>query len=133
MRRYRPSSRAQEIQSAIWLIGLGILFFTGRWWPGILIVIGVSAIAGAVVRGLDAGEAPPPPPPAFGPLPPAPPPPAPAPAVIRPIVTQAAPPRARRLPDICPNCGAPPRSLPQRGDNPNACPYCGADLSLGLE
>lgn len=28
----------------IWLIGLALLFMTGRWWPGILVLIGVSSL-----------------------------------------------------------------------------------------
>ncbi|HYF63385.1 MAG TPA: hypothetical protein VD886_11260 [Herpetosiphonaceae bacterium] len=28
----------------IWLIGIPILFFTGWWWPGIMILIGLSAL-----------------------------------------------------------------------------------------
>ena len=37
------------IQTGIWLIGLGILFLTGRFWPEILIVIGLSMLATALV------------------------------------------------------------------------------------
>src|SRR5512140_2829695 len=32
------------IQSGVWMIGLAILFFTGLWWPGILILMGVSMV-----------------------------------------------------------------------------------------
>lgn len=122
-RRYRLSSQARDAQNAIWLIGLGVLFFTGRWWPGILIVIGVSMVVGALVRRLELPDAPPPPLAS-------PPPPAPAPAgPAAPIHTVPPAPRPRRLPDQCPYCGAPPRSLPQRDINPNLCPFCGSDLS----
>lgn len=38
-----------SIQTGIWLIGLGILFLTGRFWPEILIVIGLSMLATALV------------------------------------------------------------------------------------
>jgi hypothetical protein len=37
------------IQTGIWLIGLGILFLTGRFWPEILIVIGLSMLATALI------------------------------------------------------------------------------------
>lgn len=43
--------RAGQITGGIWLIGLGILFYTGRWWPGIMFVIGASAIAEGFVEG----------------------------------------------------------------------------------
>ena len=130
-RRYRRSPAAQAVQSAIWMIGLGILFLTGKWWPGIMIVIGVSMVAGALTTVLwpavEAMEPSQPP----QPLPPSPPP---QPSNIgrmeaaAPVRTPPAP-VAIRLPDICPQCGAPPRSLPNRSDNPNACPFCGTDLS----
>ncbi|NUM44954.1 MAG: hypothetical protein HUU38_09625 [Anaerolineales bacterium] len=34
-----------NLQTGIWLIGIGILAFTNYWWPGIMFVIGVSALA----------------------------------------------------------------------------------------
>jgi hypothetical protein len=132
--RRRHSPAAQAVQSAIWMIGLGILFLTGDWWPGIMIVVGVSMVAGALTNALW---------PAVAAMePPRPPQPLPAREVSPPQpsnigrVGPAAPvrnpppaPVAVRLPEICPHCGAPPRSLPNRSDNPNACPYCGTDLS----
>ena len=33
------------LQSLIWLIGIGVLFFTGDWWPGILFIIIISLLA----------------------------------------------------------------------------------------
>jgi hypothetical protein len=128
-RRYSPEARAA--QSAIWLIGLGVLFLTGWWWPGILILVGLSMVVSALVRESAPAEterlpeAPAaPPPPATPPTPfvsPAP----------DPVVLRAEPPADKplRLPDICPYCGAPPRTLPARDPaNPYACPYCGANL-----
>jgi len=38
------------IQGAFWLIGLAILFATNLLWPGILILIGLSTLAGALSR-----------------------------------------------------------------------------------
>ncbi len=32
------------LNGVAWLFGLGLLFATGLWWPGILILIGVSMI-----------------------------------------------------------------------------------------
>lgn len=34
-----------NVQAAIWLIGIGILWWTDLWWPGILILVGVSMLA----------------------------------------------------------------------------------------
>jgi predicted phage tail protein len=43
--------QAHAITGAVWLFGLAALFYTGRWWPGILFVIGISAIVEGVVEG----------------------------------------------------------------------------------
>lgn len=50
-----PGSVAQKgfwagIQGFIWLVGLAILFATETFWPGILILAGLSILAGAIVR-----------------------------------------------------------------------------------
>ena len=50
-----PESVAQKgfwagIQSAVWLIGIAALFTFDIFWPGILILIGLSMVAGALVR-----------------------------------------------------------------------------------
>jgi len=37
-------------QGFFWMIGLAVLFYTGLWWPGILILIGISTILGAATR-----------------------------------------------------------------------------------
>jgi hypothetical protein len=39
------------ISGGIFMIGLGVLFFTGWWWPGILGAIGLSSGAGLIFRG----------------------------------------------------------------------------------
>ncbi len=50
-----PESVAQKgfwagIQSAVWLIGIALLFVFDKFWPGILILIGLSMLAGGLVR-----------------------------------------------------------------------------------
>ena len=45
------NERAGQITGGVWLIGLGLLFATGRWWPGIMFLIGVSAIVEGLVEG----------------------------------------------------------------------------------
>ncbi|MEM5774402.1 MAG: hypothetical protein AAGU05_05315, partial [Anaerolineaceae bacterium] len=52
------SSRTSNLNAAIWLIGLGILWLTGLWWPGILIVAGVSMLVQAVLRNSETADAP---------------------------------------------------------------------------
>jgi hypothetical protein len=43
--------QAHAINAAVWLFGLGALFYTGRWWPGILLVIAASVIAEGLAQG----------------------------------------------------------------------------------
>jgi hypothetical protein len=43
--------RASAISGGIFLISLGILLFTGWWWPGIMFAIGLSGGAELVFRG----------------------------------------------------------------------------------
>ncbi|WZO97006.1 hypothetical protein EP7_004018 [Isosphaeraceae bacterium EP7] len=43
--------RAGQISSAIWLLGMAALFYTGRWWPGIMFVIGASSIVQCLLQG----------------------------------------------------------------------------------
>jgi hypothetical protein len=45
--------RADQAAGGVFLIGLAILFMTGFWWPGIMFVIGASAIARGVAEGQD--------------------------------------------------------------------------------
>src|SRR3954454_16457536 len=46
-----PKEQAHAITGAVWLFGLAALFYTGRWWPGIMFVVGVSAIIEGLVNG----------------------------------------------------------------------------------
>lgn len=43
--------RADQVSGGVFLIGLAVLFMTGFWWPGIMFVIGLSAIARGVAEG----------------------------------------------------------------------------------
>jgi len=38
------------LQSGLWLVGLFFLFYYHIFWPGILIVLGISALLGALTR-----------------------------------------------------------------------------------
>src|SRR5512139_3974269 len=40
------------VQSAIWLIGLAILFYTGNWFPGILVLVAISGITQALLASM---------------------------------------------------------------------------------
>ena len=50
-----PSSIAHEgfwagLQGLVWMGGLAFLFYTGAFWPGIMVLIGASIMVGAMVR-----------------------------------------------------------------------------------
>jgi hypothetical protein len=48
---FMTSERANQVTGGVWLIGLGLLFYTGFWWPGVLFVLGASAIVQGLVEG----------------------------------------------------------------------------------
>lgn len=43
--------RSGMVSPAIFMIGMGVLFYTGYWWPGIMFVIGTAAIVQGLVAG----------------------------------------------------------------------------------
>jgi len=43
--------RASGLSGGIFLIGLGVLLMTNWWWPGIMLVIGLSGGAELIFRG----------------------------------------------------------------------------------
>ncbi len=43
--------RADAVDSAVWLIGIGVLFATGYWWPGIMFLLGIASIVQGFVEG----------------------------------------------------------------------------------
>ena len=44
-------SRSDQAAGAIFLIGFGLLFITGWWWPGMLFLIAASQMARAMSEG----------------------------------------------------------------------------------
>ncbi|HNB52210.1 MAG TPA: hypothetical protein PK530_09725 [Anaerolineales bacterium] len=40
-----------NLQSGIWLIGIGVLALTNTWWPGIMFVVGLSVLIGGSPQG----------------------------------------------------------------------------------
>ena len=106
-----------------WVILLILMFFGGRYWPLILVLIGLGIVFSAIFR-----EAPPPPPaphPMDGPMPPPP-----APRMAVPPVEQIH--RSELLPTTCTQCGGPIRSYEVKwtGKQSAACPYCGSNLPM---
>jgi hypothetical protein len=111
----------RSIHAAVWLIGLAVLFYTGQWWPGILVLIAISGIVEAMIRRY-------------------------APSAVEekqamepaaaPAVAPAAPaPQEHRLellPSICPGCGGPIRGHEVKWTGPQSadCPYCGVNLPM---
>ena len=51
------SERANAVSGGIWLIGLGVLFATRCWFPGVLFLAGATVMIQGSARG-DAGRAP---------------------------------------------------------------------------
>lgn len=112
-----------------WLFLLAFFFMgDGRWWPGILVIIGLCMVFGSLFRD----EAPQPPrdlPPVQMPAMP----PAPAPPTVTVSAASTAPAyRADLLPANCPQCGGPVRAQEVRwtGKQSAACAYCGSALVM---
>lgn len=109
-----------------WVLLLAFFFLgDGRWWPGILILVGLSIMFGSMFRD----EAPQPPqdlPPVQTPKVPV------APTMT--VTTAAVEPahRADLLPAACPQCGGPVRVPEVRwtAKQSAACAYCGSDLMM---
>jgi len=128
-KRYRHGQNFSNYQNpfsgAIWLIGLGILFYTGHVWPGILILVGINLVLTAVWKYV---------------IPPAIPdetlrapaalPAKPESAAPAPVITPAPAAQYPALPGNCPRCGAPvrPNEIRMIGAQAVTCTYCGSNL-----
>ena len=119
----------RSIHGAVWLIGLAILFWKGWFWPGVLVLIGISAIVEAVIRLAvpsatePAAESKEGTEPAATPQ---------APSPTAPEATTPEPEhRADLLPPVCPKCNAPIRGNEVKWTGPRSanCAFCGANLT----
>jgi hypothetical protein len=45
------AQQANALTGGVWLIGFGILFATRYWWPGIMFLVGITAIVQGLVQG----------------------------------------------------------------------------------
>jgi len=56
----RKKKSPAEIWGAMWvgvlLIGLGILFYFGEFWPGILILVGILILIGGIISWSTGGR-----------------------------------------------------------------------------
>ena len=43
--------KASAIWLGIFLIGLAVLIYTGWWWPGIMVILGLAGCAALIFRG----------------------------------------------------------------------------------
>ena len=122
----------QSLHVVIWVIGLYILFTRGSFFPGILVLIAVSALYEAFLRRYvpgsytdenDSIQASPQQPPTTTPIEPAEDAPLPSPLGEHPL---------ELLPPVCPNCGGPihPYEVKWTGPQSANCPYCGTHLPL---
>jgi hypothetical protein len=111
----------KQVQTAIWLIGLAILFWTGNWWPGILILVAISgltqaAIAAYVKRQDDAAAA--------------------RMAQAQSLEAQKRLEAARldALPSNCPVCGGAldPARVTWSGPTTAVCPYCQSAIKVNV-
>ncbi len=100
----------QQIQSALWLVGLAIIAWQDWWWPGILVLAAFSGLFQAGVQlYLKKREE--------------------QQQVVEKRV-ELNQQRAAWLPAVCPQCGGPlsVESVQWSGDALGACPYCEANM-----
>lgn len=118
----------RALHGALWLIGLAILAWTDAWWPGILILVALSALLEAALKRYA--------PQAFeGPVPETA---APQAASVPPQVPVGStpPPSPSHpeewLPVNCPRCGGPTRGSEVIWTGPTSadCPFCGTNLPM---
>lgn len=99
-----------QVQTAVWLVGLAILAWQGWWWPGILVLIAISGLTQAVLRGMiTRGET--------------------AKQQTSEEIRLARE-QAEWLPALCPNCGGSLSVSSVNWTSPSTadCPYCKANL-----
>jgi hypothetical protein len=122
----------QTIHGVIWVIGIYFLWSRSWWWPGILVLVGISALFEALLRSFvpeayaieEPAEVP-------GPDKAVPP----VDVTTGPAATLTAPTQEHRLellPQVCPSCNAPIRGHEVRWTGPQSanCPYCGTNLPM---
>ena len=100
----------KQIQAAVWLIGLAILAWQDWWWPGILVLLGISGLVQGGIQIYLSKQ-----------------------TETQQQVRQAkdlAIERGAWLPSICPTCGAPLSVATVNWTGPATadCPYCKANL-----
>ena len=103
------------VQSAIWLIGLAILFYTGNWFPGILVLVAISGITQALLASMAKRQE--------------------QKAAEQAALAASARTAAMAVPPNCPTCGAAisASSVTWTGPTTAQCPYCKAAIPLKTE
>ena len=93
----------QQVHSAIWLIGLALLFYLNAFWPGILALVAISGLAQAIMSYY---------------------------VQRRRAAAESEQQRATALPAHCPNCGGmlSPDTVTWIGPATATCPYCGSTV-----
>ncbi len=121
-----------SLHVVIWLIGIYILASRGWWWPGILVLVAISALYEGFIQRYVPGayvDEKPMPSTTMQPmadLSTSPPPPSAAPATV---IQEH---RIELLPQVCPACNGPIRGHEARWTGPQSanCPYCGTNLPM---
>ncbi len=117
----------RSLHAVIWLVGLYILFTRGSFFPGILVLVAISAIYEGILQRFipNAYEEQAPVEPVDTTN---------VPAQPDAIMTPPAPPEHRidLLPQVCPNCNGPIRGHEVKWTGPQSanCPYCGTNLPM---
>lgn len=126
----------RNLEGVIWMVGLAILAIKGWWWPGIMVLVAISAVYESVLTMIFPDLEPEVPVPPIPPVAPA----APIPPTPTGYTTDASPQpdftpkyQINLLPTNCPRCGAPARGhdVHWTSEHSADCGFCGASLPLG--
>jgi len=122
----------QSVHVVIWVMGIYILASRGWWWPGILVLVALSALFEAFVRRFvpeayvaENPTGPASPEQAITPTAPI----APSPSTMAASIPEH---RIDLLPQVCPSCNGPIRGNEVKWTGPQSanCPYCGTNLPM---
>lgn len=116
---WRDSVPWNEMEGAVFLIGLAIVAWQGWWWPGILIVLAVTALVDGFARQQKQSSQKARPAASAKPQ-----------AESQLVSETSAAESTPVLPDRCPNCGGNlDANHVDRTSNGVGCPYCGTRLA----
>ena len=104
--RYTLPIPWEQLQGVVWMLGIAILAWQGWWWPGILVLVAISALVQGYAEIMQRREK----------------------EALKAAKLEKD--QVVSLPDICSNCGSPVDSAKVKWTTPTSatCSFCGSAL-----